>query len=142
MNADITGTITATSGSIGGWNTTPSAISSSTGNTTLSSNGKIAIHNGGGFFEMGGDTVHPHVSGLNVESEGIVVRGGIQCTNIGGAGGSTLFLSGAVKSNNFTIGSSSEMFVGGKTLSEWTNNVCDVHDASLKQWVTDNFKAK
>jgi len=142
MNADITGTIRATSGSIGGWNTTPNAISSSTGNTTLSSNGKIAIFNGGGFFEMGGDTVHPHVSGLNVESNGIVVQGGIQCTNIGGVGDSTLFLSGAVKSNNFTIGSSIEMFVGERTLSEWTNNVCDVHDASLKQWVTDNFKAK
>lgn len=58
-------------GEIGGWKINTDKLTSKTGNTTLYTNGRIEIEKGAGYFRMGGDTVHPEVSGLNVGSQGI-----------------------------------------------------------------------
>ena len=57
---------------IGGWSISTSSIKSASDATILYSNGQIHItHSGGGYFQMGGATAHPRVSGLNVGSNGI-----------------------------------------------------------------------
>lgn len=66
----FSGSITASSGKIGGWTINRTSLSG--GTTTLNSNGKIDIsNNSGGYFRMGGDTIHPEVSGLNIGGNGL-----------------------------------------------------------------------
>ena len=70
-SATISGHITATSGSIGGWNISKTSISG--GTTTLSSSGLITVKGSDYFFTMGDTTNHPAVSALNVV-QGVSIR--------------------------------------------------------------------
>lgn len=139
-------------GFIGGWNFTKDSFTSDTGNTTLYSSGRIEIEKGEGYFRMGGDTVHPEVSGLNVTgNKGISFRTDdtqIAALDTGtptDAEGTYLITEG----NHAVTG---YLHVGGKTnfrgdiyLKEGTGFVVDEDDEKLVgnnvlAWAWDGYK--
>lgn len=135
-------------------------------NGTVTATGVIFKSAKGGEIKLDGGTIgeesplqHPYVSGLNVGEAGIAVNGGITCTSTGRSGSKAVWeygrareiktagdvqLSGktSITGTLKVTGGSSYLYIGDRTLSEWTNGVCDAHDAELKQWVTDNFETK
>ncbi len=82
-SATISGSVTATSGTIGGCNISngslivPSGHVSGTFSANKISGGKLNMtSNGGGYLRIGEDTTHPEVSGLNVTgSSGLKLNG-------------------------------------------------------------------
>lgn len=76
-NANISGTIYATAGTIGGCSisngrlTVPSGYISGTFSANKISGGKLNMtSNGGGYLRIGEETTHPDVSGLNMTGNG------------------------------------------------------------------------
>ena len=135
-NGYFKGKIVATAGSIGGWEINGKNIKSGSGNTTLYSSGRIEIekpyteeHTGTpklGYFRMGGETNHPEVSGLNVGSEGIVVKqhGDVTADTIYAETGFYAEGLEGVKTTFYTI--VSDLVVGSKEIS-WKTRHMEVH---------------
>ena len=93
---------------------------------------KFKFGEGENSFEMGHGTSHPKAGGLNVGSAGIVSEGGISAPSIGASSG-TFEIKGPCSSNNFTVVSSSAMFIGSendkRTLSEYVNDIVKTYQA-------------
>jgi hypothetical protein len=143
-NITANGAITATSGKIGNVSISGGALTSANEHFKVSAAGdltcenatvkgnitatKFAFGSGKNSFYLDSDHTYPTAGGLNVGNGGIVVDGGIKCTNIGADSG-TMELRGPVSSNNFTISGSAAMKVGDRTLSEYVNDVVKSYKA-------------
>lgn len=121
-NGYFKGKIVATSGEIGGWKIDTDKLSggSKNGKTNLYSSGRIEIEGKKidestgeeevGYFRMGGNTIHPEVSGLNIGLNGIKVASGKT-----GDSASFSFVND-IKSINAGL-SFYDITIGGKTIS-------------------------
>lgn len=117
------------SATIGGWTITTSSIHN--GNSYLYKDGTILLKSGSHEFSIGNGTTHPYASGLNVGSGGIVVDGGIDCTNIGHGGDfsircTTLDLTGPT----VKFSGSKGIMIGDRTLFEYVNEVAEATAAN------------
>lgn len=128
--AEITGKITATSGSISGGLVT-SGISASNLTAGTFSSANISINNGTGFLRMlSGSAYHPYVSALNVsnKSNGLSFRN----SSTNGDTGSQI-ATVHTENNNLIIDATGNILIGGSSTSNGAVGVWDgyIHAGSL-----------